>query len=68
MLMKESVPVQKGLGERVVMKTVLKAAIWPSITQIAASLYKVVFMVEMQQSVTLAKQKSLQVSSNTGCS
>lgn len=57
MLMKESVSVQKGLGERVVMKTVLKAAIWPSIPQIPASLYKVIFMVEMQQSVTLATSR-----------
>lgn len=39
LLMKESVLVQKGLGERVVMKTVLKATIWPS----PASLYKVIF-------------------------
>lgn len=43
LLMKESVLVQKGLGERVVMKTVLKATIWPSITQSPASLYKVIF-------------------------
>lgn len=45
LLMKESVLVQKGLGERVVMekKTVLKATIWHSITQSPASLYKVIF-------------------------
>lgn len=53
LLMKESVSVRRGLDERAVMKTVLKATIWPGVRQIPASpLYKVIFGAEMQQSAT----------------
>lgn len=53
LLMKVSVSVRRRLDERVVMKTVLKATIWPGVRQIpVSSLYKVIFRAEMQQSVT----------------